>query len=244
MKLIKYVVLILVISQNLFAQNKDQSSDKLDIKKLEQKYWSAKDDDFSVVQNRTYTKENRYFLNVSYGFPVNDPYSTGTMTGLTGGYYFSERWGIEGSYTTATYKNNDATDQFINEHGTIPNHNILSGLVDVRAMYIPFYAKMSFLDRKIIYFDMGVGLGLGNTNYTVTKDTGNVTQTALHYSLLLTQHFFFNEHWAFRVDYLNVWTNEDKYRYKIGASEPESARLLGNKSVNDTALQVGLTYWH
>ena len=55
-------------------------SDKLDIQKLEQKYWSAKDDDFSVIQNRAFQKEKRGFLSLNYGIPFNDPNSIGSLT--------------------------------------------------------------------------------------------------------------------------------------------------------------------
>ena len=59
----KTILLFILAASQAFAQPGDNSSndqqrgsDKLDIKKLEQKYWAAKDDDFSVVQNRRYVK--------------------------------------------------------------------------------------------------------------------------------------------------------------------------------------------
>src|SRR5687768_17351365 len=39
---------------------KKPESEKLDIQGLEEKYWAPKDTDFSVVQNRTYTKAKRF----------------------------------------------------------------------------------------------------------------------------------------------------------------------------------------
>ena len=78
-----------------------RGSDKLDIKKLEQKYWAAKDDDFSVVQNRRYTKADRFYFNLGGGIPFNDPFATGTIFSGTFGYYFNERWGVDATYTAA-----------------------------------------------------------------------------------------------------------------------------------------------
>lgn len=234
------LVLILCSASIALAQSE---SDKLDIKKLEDKYWSAKDDDFSVVQNRAFTKAGRAYLNLSSGYPINDPYSTGTVTTFGAGYFWSERWGAEITTTNATFKENDATEQFIRDHGTIPNHNVLGKTQSVVLNFVPLYAKMSFLDRKIIYFDMGVGLGLGQTDFESQVLTGNKTQTASHYLFDVHQHYFFSEHFAFRLTYRNVWTVEERFRYKINPGEPESSRSLGNKTINDTLLLFGLTYW-
>src|SRR5665213_1189165 len=52
------------------------ADEKVDISDLENKYWAPKDTDFSVVQNRTYSKEHRWFFSAQYGIPVSDSYST------------------------------------------------------------------------------------------------------------------------------------------------------------------------
>src|SRR5687768_12565721 len=93
-------ILLLTTLQSFAAEKKKEEikksdnieSDKLDVQKLEQKYWSAKDDDFTVVQNRTFSKAKRWYLNTAYGVPINDPFSTGSILGLNVGYYFTERW--------------------------------------------------------------------------------------------------------------------------------------------------------
>lgn len=228
--------------QPAFAAGGD--SDKLDIKKLEDKYWSAKDDDFTVVQNRAFTKAQKFFVNLSSGIPINDPYSTGTLLGVQLGYHFSERWGLQFNYLKATYKDNDATSQFITDHGTVPNHNILNSNQELQLNWVPFYAKMSFLDKKIIYFDMGLGVILGQASYTQTVFTGDRTAQSLSYGLSLYQHFFFAENWAIKVDFRNTFTNEERFRYRINAGESESARSLGSKVINDSALMLGLTFFH
>ncbi|MBC7370064.1 MAG: outer membrane beta-barrel domain-containing protein, partial [Bdellovibrionaceae bacterium] len=102
----------------------NSGSDKLDIKKLEQKYWSAKDDDFAVVQNRTYTKAKRYFLSVNAGVPFNDPFVAGTLYGANFGYFFNERWGLDVEYKSGSLKDNDATALFQSRYGVYPDHNV------------------------------------------------------------------------------------------------------------------------
>lgn len=223
-------------------------SDKLDIQKLEQKYWSAKDDDFTVIQNRAFTKAARFYINPSYGSPFNDPNSIGNVIGLNAGYYFNEKFGVELNYNTANFRFNETIDTYKQQYGTIPDTNTYKGGTSLMAYWVPIYAKMSLLDKKIIYFDMGIGLGLGNTSYDqnlcVTSNGCNASNPTIstssksgtHYALNIMQQYFLSEHWAVRVDFMNRWTTEERLKSSTGASQ-------GNRSINDTALQVGFTYW-
>src|SRR5690349_4425346 len=56
------------------AAKPDDKSDKLDISDLEQKYWAPKDTDFSVVQNRTYTKAGKLGVSLMTGPIINDTF--------------------------------------------------------------------------------------------------------------------------------------------------------------------------
>lgn len=221
-------------------------SDKLDIQKLEQKYWSAKDDDFSVIQNRAFAKEKRWYLSVNYGSPFNDPNSVGNLFGLNVGYFFNERWGLELNYNQASYKDNDTVEYFKGRYGAKPDANRYAGATSAMAYWVPIYAKMSLVDKKIIYFDMGLGLGLGTTSFFQQKcntvcsnavfDSVDVKSSALHYTLNVFQQFFISNRWAVRADFINRWTSEERLGFSNGTS-------IGSKMINDTALQIGLTFW-
>jgi outer membrane beta-barrel protein len=253
--------LILALSFSSFAVDikKDEvkkvenaDSDKLDIQKLEQKYWSAKDDDFTVIQNRAFTKAGRFYINPSYGTPFNDPNSVGSMYGVNAGYYFSEKFGLELGYTTSNLKINDTVSNYKQSYGAIPDYNTFKSAATLMAYWVPIYAKMSLLDKKIIYFDMGIGAGVGTTGYDQNlclvsnncgsggslsaNNTTTISKSAIHYAINVTQQYFLSEHWAVRVDFMNRWSAEESLSSKTGSS-------LGNKSVNDTALQFGFTYW-
>ena len=243
----KYSLLIatLFAATAAFAQSSDSKSDnksdKLDIKKLEDKYWSAKDDDYSVVQNRAFTKEKRFFLYGSFNLPINDPYSTGQIYGLNAGYYFTEKWGLELSYMKANMKDNESTETFTKNNGTVPDHNRLTQMTSISGSFVPLYAKMSFLDRKIIYFDMGISAGLGQSTYEIVNDTGNKTNNSFHATISVFQHYFFSEHFAFRIDFKNYFTPEDKERYRVQGLSRDPK--LSSGTVNDTILGAGVTYW-
>ena len=221
------------------------TSDKIDLKKLEDKYWSAKDQDFAVVQNRTYVKEKRFFANLGYGILVNDAYSNGRTLNFVGGYYFSERWGVELAIEKATLSDNASVSAFINQNRFRPNYNRFNQYQSVNALFVPFYAKMSMLDRAIVYFDIQFALGLGTMNYDSVIDPsqgGDRSTSAFAYNFDFTQQLYFSKHWAFRLDLKNKWSRQNVFRYQLSTGEPEGNRGLAPISQQDTSLVFGLTY--
>jgi outer membrane beta-barrel protein len=232
----------------------DRGSDKLDLKKLEDKYWSAKDTDFSVVQNRTYSKAGKMFVSLSYGPLINDAYSYGRMTNGAVGYYFNERWGFEVAHEMGNLKDSDSTDAFINRNNFAPDYNTFESYTSVNMIVVPFYAKMSFWDRKVMYFDMQFAVGVGQMKYQIQKAspydpaTGTRTLTpedknTIGYNFDITQQLFFHENFALRLDIKNKWTTQDKERYFInpGIGQTEADRPLGTTSQQDTSILLGLT---
>lgn len=240
MKLTSILINTLVLSISLSAYAQNEGGDKLDIQKLEQKYWSAKDDDFAVVQNRRYSKANRYFATVSTGLPFNDIFSTGSLNALNVGYYFSERWGLELSMNQANFSNNTVVNEFITRYATMPDHNKFKSSQIISMNYVPLYAKMSLLDKTIIYFDMGFSLGVGQADYTIIKQEGNENKTSPSYQWSINQQIFFSEHFAIRLDVVNKYTNQQKLKYSTSATE----RDQGTKVFNDSSVLLGITYWH
>lgn len=251
----KTVLMFILTASQAFAQQAADSkadqrgSDKLDIKKLEQKYWAAKDDDFSVVQNRRYVKAERFYLTGAAGIPFNDPYSTGTIAGASLGYFFNERWGLEGTYNSASLKDNDAVKQFVDTYGVIPDHNVFKSSYFLSGIWVPFYAKMSVVDKAIIYFDMGISFGVGSLNYEITQAEGNVSKDTMAYKLGVFQQIFFSEHFAIRADLVNTWSTQEKMKYyapgtNVGGTVVGGQRDLGSETINDTSLMIGITYWH
>lgn len=221
---------------------KSGESDKLDIKVLEDKYWSAKDDDFSVIQNRAFTKEKRYFGSLTAGNIINDSFTTGTVGSVSGGYFFTERWGVELSYLSAQVQDNDTTKQILKLKGS-PDYNKFKNSITLSGMFFPLYAKMSFLDKKILYFDMGISFGIGQTSYESVIDTkADKAGSSIHYALDLTQNVFFSQHWALRFDIKNRWGTQDLY--KNYESNGGTGRKLAPLSVHDTNFVVGFTYFH
>ena len=234
-------------------QTAPESKDSVDIKKLEEKYWAAKDDEYGVIQNRTFTKTGKFYGSFAYGPLINDPYAKGRAAGLMLGYYFTEDIGVEVSMMNFNSEQNDTVTAYETQFGGAkPDYNLIKATKSVSMIYSPFYAKMSLMNKSILYFDMGVTAGLGMSDYEIQKvnkdGVGNKSnahemQSATHFEIGINQQLFINQNVAFRLDIKNTYYQQTTKQYEIGIGAPESSRLSGSRSANDTTITFGLTYF-
>lgn len=210
--------------------------EKVDVTDLEKKYWASKDTDFSVVQNRLYSKANRLALSLQYGFLINDQWSDGPTMGGSLGYYFSERFGVEGQYQSTGSTDNKSLANLKAQAG-VANHGKIKSYQGASFNFVPFYAKMSVMNSSIIYFDMAISPGVGMTSYEQQRRTGNQEKNAPTVSLDITQSFFFSKYSAFRVDYRNRWFQEEVVSYNTGAS-------VSTETSQTSLLMFGFTFFY
>lgn len=232
----------LILGTPLAIAQGDAGSDKVDLKKLEEKYWAAKDSDYSVVQNRAYPKAQRFFASLSYGPLVNDAYSIGRMTNLAVGYFASERYGFEFSFEQGNLSDNDGVSKYREQYGVQADYNKFVSSKDLSFIFVPLYAKMSFMDRAILYFDMQFAVGIGQTTYSMQRDIGAEQKDATNFHLDVSQQLFFHEHIALRLDIKNKWTKQDRQRYQLTGGQTD--RNLPAINTQDTTLLLGVTYFY
>ena len=226
------------------SSKKAKKTDKVDISDLEQKYWAPKDTDFSVVQNRTYTKEKKFTFSLLGGQQLNDTFSEGWDYGFKSNYYFSERHGVELMYIKTDMGNSDSISAFRNLSGgaTSPDYNRTDTYTGIGYNFVPFYAKMSFLGKKIIYFDMQVTPHIGMSEYaqqlnSVTNGKSENIESAFSYGLDVTQYFFFSKKAAVRMDLHNRWYNEEVLSWQTGAKANDNSNHV-------LQIMFGFTYFH
>jgi len=259
-RLVLGAVLALAMSGQAFAQGKKADAatggnkaagqkpadDKVDISDLENKYWAPKDTDFSVVQNRTFTKDHKIFLSLQYGVPTSDIYNSGSFFGLTANYFLTERHGLQAQYIHANLHPNDSISDLssLGLTGVYPNHGQMTDYYSVGYDFVPFYAKMSVMGKKIMYFDMAITPTLGFTKYLEMEKGGNQPDSALTYGFDITQYYFFSDHWAFRVDWKNQWyTQKVVYYENTGGSIHPEGSSAGNRGIHDSILMFGATFY-
>ncbi len=213
----------------------DTKSDKVDIQEIENQYWQQKDQDFHVVQNRRFTKEKRYYLSPTAGILINDSFTKGQAFGLSGGYYFSEQNGVEVSYLHYNTDNSKTTDEIFGLNGA-PAYNKLTRQITATYNWMPIYGKVSIFDKSIIYFDMGLNVGVGLTSYEKQLEAGNEDKSSVTFVADITQQFFIKDSWAIRFDIRNRFYKEEreKFRNSTGSS---------NDLEHSLSAAIGIVYY-
>lgn len=224
-------------------QNSQAESEKLDVSDIERKYWAAKDSDFTVVQNRLFSKANRWALSLGYGMLINESWADGPTYSAKLNRYFSERYGAELSFSSTDSADNKATERLSTQGGK-PNHGQIKNFYGVAFNWIPFYAKMSLLDYKILYFDMSISPGVGIMQYEQQREEGGTMKTAPALTLDVTQHFFLNKWVALRFDYKNRWFQEEVVWYKQSSVPAGQSRTVGDDLHHVSMLMFGLTLYY
>lgn len=245
------ILLINLASHYALAQSTNQNVDKIDLKKIEEKYWSVKDNEYGVIQNRTFSKAEKMYLSAVYGPLINDPFAKAKAIGFMTGYFINEDFGVELSYLTYGSLQNDTVSAYETQFGGAkPDFNLIKSSKVLSITYTPLYAKMSFMNLNILYFDMGATLGIGQSDYEiqkVNKDAlGNKTQanemkTATVYEIGFMQQIFINKNVSFRLDIKNTYYTQTTKQYEIGIGAAESTRASSSKNANDTTITMGLT---
>lgn len=195
------------------AQKDNSKSTKVDIQDIENQYWQQKDQDFHVVQNRLFTKDKRFFISPKVGLLVNDSFTKGISYGIASGYYFNERSGIEIGYTQYDVKNSKTTSEALRMNGSVA-YNKLENQLTATYNWMPIYGKISLFDSSIIYFDMGINVGLGLVGYEKQLELGNKDKKSVMLILDISQQFFVHRNMAVRFDIQNRFYKEDRETYR------------------------------
>lgn len=218
-----------------------EASDKIDVEGLEKKYWSAKDDDFTVVQNRNFTKSNKFYLSLMTGKIVNDGFIEGSPNSISLGYFFNEKNGINLDHTDYLVQDNSVTKQFLDKNGTKPAYNSILNTTSLRYFWSPIYAKVSLLEKKILYLDVALGVHIGQTGYKIMTEAGGEIKKASHYGFDISQLWFLNKNFAIRFDIRNTWTAQEQKTYRDQGSGASTS--IGTTQFQDNAWLLGINYF-
>lgn len=220
---------------------------KVNVEGLEKRYWAPKDKKFSVVQNRTYTKTKKLALTFMPGLMLNEEFSEGFSLDFGVGYMFNDRWGLEFNYQHVLLDDNDAQEQ-INNIGGFANHGKITDYIGVTGKWMPFYAKMSFLSKRIIYFDMTLGVTAGMTIYEQQLSEGPTvaalgldedSESAFTFGFEVSQSFYLSKRLTLRVDYKHRWHNQEIID---GSTLSNIKGKVEDRLEDNLSLNVGVTY--
>jgi outer membrane beta-barrel protein len=107
------------------------------------------------------------------------------------------------------------------------------GYSGIDVVYVPIYGKISWLDRRIVPFDLYFSAGLGKT---LTNYDGQVSST---FHLATGQIFAINKSWAFRWDFsLNNYIAKGR-----AITNDNTIGEEVSQAVNDLYLNIGISWF-
>jgi len=226
-----------------------EAPEKVNVENLEKRYWAPKDKKFKVVQNRSYTKTNKFFLSAMPSMMLNEEYSKGFGMNFGLGYFFNDRWGLELEYQTMSLDDNDLQSELITLGG-FGNNGKTESYYGMTARWMPFYAKMSFLGTRIVYFDLSLGLSVGMMNYEQQYSesdpnvagsgiaSSDLSQSSVAYGFDISQSFYLSRKFLLRVDYKHRFYSQDL----ISGASSDIGSSKGSRAEDSISLNAGITY--
>ena len=117
--------------------------------------WLDQDKEVYVLQNRTFRKDGRFFVNAGGGITTSNAFVKSYNAQVRANYYFNEEIGFEFLYSKNSGKENAAADGLrLTAIGTggIPFRRIVNNYMAAMLVWSPFYAKINTFN-SIVYLD-------------------------------------------------------------------------------------------
>lgn len=157
----------------------------------------------AVLQNRYFTKTYRPEVGVAAGTFLNEAYTDTWIQGFRASMFLSEWFGIEAQMFDTSVADSDDR-KALNELqyrkldsaeivSPDPEVNPIYSVMDYSAVIAPFYGKINFMDKMILYSDLYFSSGLSFV------DTAQGELSAI--TLGMGQRFYFLKMASLRVDF-------------------------------------------
>ena len=153
--------------------------------------------EISIIQKRFLPKSQRIQFTGAFTTITNNPWFTTMGISLKAAYFFTEAWGLEGTYTTMTSSQRQAAQELHdNNNVSADSFGFPKNYFGLDAKYSPFYGKMTWLNKKIVPFEHYFTAGLGNTSVS-TGGSGATVHLGTGQNFALSKRFSVN--WDFSM---------------------------------------------
>lgn len=180
---------------------------KVSIDHLRKQYWNQ-GGELEVVQNRVYSKSQRFELSVGGGFINSDPFLSTKSANLGVGYYFNEMIGVRVLAWKIWAPLSQAGVEVPQISGVEASVNRPEIFLGAEATVNAVYGKLALFGSSILYYDLMMAAGIGQ----MRTETGNYIAP----SVGLTQNVYINQWLGLRLDYRMLMYNETVIRKDTG----------------------------
>ncbi len=158
----KKIIFLLLLINTAFAQ--EDLSSKLDELNIpSDKITSVVSEDKLYAVNTRYSSlENRHEFTLMGANNFNaESYIQTTQVGLSYRYHYSDKWSFALRYTDFNNKLSDSGKDLYTDKLLLPDTDYASSSTEILASYNTIYGKLRLSEKRIVYFDQYVALGLG-----------------------------------------------------------------------------------
>lgn len=188
--------------------------------------------EISVIQKKYLPKTERFQLYAAGGMTTNSPWFLNLGLKLNLGYYFTESFGVELSGIFLSNSEREVSKEIRENNNLQPEKFVnTKNYVGGDLLWSPIYGKVTFLNDRIIPFDMYFSAGVGSS----TTNSKEGTNTTFH--LGTGQIFALSKSMAFRWDY--SW---NMYQATPVADSAATTASQSN-SYNDLILTAGISFF-
>ncbi len=182
--------------------------------------------EISVIQKKYLPKTERLQLYVAPGMTTNSPWFLNLGAKVNLGYHFTESIGIELSGVFLSNSEREVAKEIRTNNGLQPEKFVnTKSYIGVDFFWAPIYGKISFINERIVPFDMYFSAGGGSST------TNSVEGAVPTFHAGTGQIFAISKSMAFRWDY--SWTH-------FSATAIGSA---GKSDYDDLILTAGLSFF-
>ncbi len=183
--------------------------------------------DIAVIQRRFLPRTGRFDISANGMLGLNNPFFNNMGVGFRGAYYLTEKHGLELQYFWLSSSERDVTnglkDRNISTRSLVTAKNYMGAAYK----WTPVYGKITFMNQKIVPFDLHFQAGMG-----LTETVQRAGETTLQIGT--GQIFAINKGMAFRWDFL--W-----HFYQAQATEENGT--IKTTTQDDLFISFGLSFF-
>lgn len=188
--------------------------------------------DISIIQKKFLPKSNRFQLYGGLDFLTNNPFFDTYGVNLRLNFFFTETIGLELNYWRHSVAARTVTTD-LNSKYNITTKTMLSslGYTGASLIFVPFYGKMTFMDKRIIPYDLYISAGGGVT------ETSYLDKAAPSVHLGTGEIFALSKSFAWRWDFSNVQYTAKVPEVSTGGSLNDTGK---KRTISDLYLGIGV----
>ncbi len=187
----------------------------------------------SIIQKKYLPKTERFQFFAGAGTTTNSPWFLNLGVKLNIGYFFTESFGIEATGMFLSNSEREVSKEIRENNNLQPEKFVnTKSHMGLDLVWAPIYGKVTFINDRIIPFDMYFSAGVGTSN-TNSQEGNNTT-----FHIGTGQIFAISKSMAFRWDYSwNTYQATPVADLALGNTNPQS------NTYNDLILTAGFSFF-